>query len=106
RGVYTLKEIKTAKFTKLLKVPKYYVAYKIYKKRYDLPGMYRNLNRLTTTFKDSPAYQNQLAKLSFQRKMWKQSLHHINSAISLSDKDTSIHFRSEERRVGKESRFC
>src|SRR5699024_12452549 len=58
----------------------------------DLPGMSRNLNRLTTTFKDSPAYQKQLAELSFQRKMWKQSLHHINSAISLSDKDTSIHF--------------
>src|SRR5690625_3730890 len=97
RGVYTLEEtkeqteIKTGKFTKLFKVPKHYVAFKIYNKRNNLPGMYRNLKRITT-FKDSPAYQNQLAKLSFQRKMWKQSLHHINSAISLSDKDTSIHF--------------
>ncbi len=81
---------KTRKLTSLFKLPLHYAAFKLYIKRGNLSGAYRNLKKLAPVYKRSPAYQNRLSKLAFRQKLWKQSLDHINAVINLTDENTAL----------------
>ncbi|MBO0991470.1 CDP-glycerol glycerophosphotransferase family protein [Bacillus sp. SD088] len=60
-----------------------YVALKIYTKRDNVQGMYRNLLKLKPMYKNKTDYYYRLAKLSYRQKKWKQALDHINTAMQL-----------------------
>src|SRR5699024_2887436 len=69
-----------------------YVALRIYTKRDNVQGMYRNLLKLKPIYKKKPDYYYRLAKLAYRLKKWDQSLNHINVAIQLADDHSSSEF--------------
>ncbi|GIN69646.1 hypothetical protein J14TS2_01210 [Bacillus sp. J14TS2] len=60
-----------------------YVALKIYTRRDNVQGMYRNLLKLKPLYKNKTDYYYRLSKLGYRQKKWKQALDHINTAMQL-----------------------
>ncbi|MCJ7840644.1 CDP-glycerol glycerophosphotransferase family protein [Lederbergia sp. NSJ-179] len=60
-----------------------YVALKIYTKRNNVQGMYRNLLKLKPIYKNKTDYYYRLSRLAYRQKKWRQALDHINSAMQL-----------------------
>lgn len=83
-----MKERSESKITKLFKLPRHYLAYKMYSKQNNLQGMYRNLNKLSPVYRRTPSFYYRLSKLAFRQKLWQQALNNINVAIKLADENT------------------
>lgn len=62
-----------------------YAALKVYTRYGNVPGMYRNLQKLKPIYKNKPNYYLRLSKLAYQQKLWKQSLTYINTSIDLTN---------------------
>src|SRR5699024_5788239 len=76
----------------IMKLPRYYAAYKIYSKLLNTQGKYRNLKRLSPLFKKSARYYEELIRISMDRKSWNEAIFHINNAINELDKTSVIPF--------------
>src|SRR5699024_8783877 len=80
------------KLTKSLELFPRYVALKVYTKRDNVQGMYRNLLKLKPIYKKKPDYYYRLSKLAYRQKKWKQALDHINVAIQMAKKHLSDNY--------------
>ncbi|MBY7144659.1 CDP-glycerol glycerophosphotransferase family protein [Virgibacillus sp. NKC19-3] len=69
-------------------LPRFF-ALKVYTKRNNIEGIYRNLQKLKPLYKRKTAYYLRLAELAYELKKWEQSLDYINIAIQLEDDHTS-----------------